>query len=97
VRAGEDFVRGTNDPACQTLVQQAQVGVCLRAFPFDQCECIQNLHWHALAGNAEMRQAALSLRTPEPVNRYFYGAERVTLDSGQRHLNCPRVPYPITG
>ena len=79
VLAGDDLVRRFDDGPGFFFVQQPEFRIDQCAGALDACQCMNQLQRHALAGDAEILQAALGLRAPQPVRGDFDLAETVSL------------------
>jgi hypothetical protein len=82
VFAGDDLVRRFDDGPRFLFVQNAEFGIDQCAGALDARQRMNQLRRHALAGDAEILQAALGLRSPQPVRGDFDLAERVFLYPG---------------
>ena len=93
VLSGEHLVGGGGDGFRLLLGKLLEVYVHPRARALDQRERADQLHGHALAGNAEILERALRLRAPQPAGGNADLAEAVVLDAviGHRRLRNVRV------
>jgi len=88
VLSGEHLVGGGGDGSRLLLGKLLQFYVHPRARALDHRERSDQLHGHALAGNAEILERALRLRAPQPVGGNADLAEAVVLDAviGHRQI-----------
>ena len=94
VLAGDHFVRRLCDRLAGLAVDLVQFDIDQRAGALDPRERADELHRHALAGNAEVLQAALRLRAPQPVRRHLHLTQTVPLDPGGCHVDLPENISP---
>ena len=78
----DDFVRRLDDGAALLRIEQTKPDVHHCAGPLHPRQGIDQLGRHAFARDAEVLQAALRLRAPQPVGGNVDLAECVALDSG---------------
>ena len=91
--AGDDFVRRLDDGIAFLCIEQAELDVHRGGGALHQSQRADQLHRHALAGNAEVLQAALGLRAPQAVGGDFDLAERVSLYPGACHTHLQNKQF----